>query len=92
MIPAAVVMMPQAPELHGYYPKEKLAAFVAQIDGIAGNHSAKFISAFDWLDESKFADGMHPTSDGATVFSTRLSRELLVPSLTGDRQARRQDK
>ncbi len=80
-VQAMVVVVPQGPAIRGAYPKDALERFMTRIAELSKENSATFVSAFDWLDEDQFNDCLHPTTEGAAIFSERLTREVLIPAL-----------
>jgi hypothetical protein len=82
-IPTALVMVPQGPNVRELYPRARLDSLLYQIAGQAARHEVSFVDAWDWLAEPMFTDSVHPTTEGATLFCARFTREHIVP-LLGD--------
>ena len=83
-IQAIVVMVPHAETLRRLYHQERLETLVSRVVGMSERYGCRFVNAFEWLSEDQFSDCVHPTSSGADLFSRRLAREALLPTLRGD--------
>jgi hypothetical protein len=90
-IRAVVVLVPQGKTLRSLYAAEPLGAFVKRLTQLSREHDCAFLNAFDWLQEDQFGDSLHPTFQGAEVFSTRLAREALLPALAPSARAQRDE-
>ncbi len=80
-IPAAVVLAPEGPTVRAIYPTGTVGQLVAMIGDLSQRHGIPFVNAFEWLDEPMFIDSIHPNTVGAEVYSSRLTREVLLPAL-----------
>jgi hypothetical protein len=90
-IGAVLVLAPQGKMLRSLYAHEPLEAFVKRLTQLSREHDCGFLNAFDWLEEDQFGDSLHPTRQGAEVFSTRLGREVLLPALPPSARAQRDE-
>jgi hypothetical protein len=80
-IPACVIMVPEGPTLRSLYNVEKLQELEQRVVALTRKHGDTFVRAFDWLDEEMFADSIHPTIAGADLFSNRICRDVVLPTL-----------
>jgi hypothetical protein len=88
-ISACLVMVPQGPTLRSLFPVEKLRAFENKVADLNRVHGGSFVRALDWLEEAMFTDSMHPTAAGAEIFTERMAREVLLPTLLKNMSAAR---
>ena len=80
-IVAVAVFSPESTEFRDWYTAgshERVIAMRAlAYEGTGGN----VFNTVDWLPNHYFSDGHHVMPDGADVYSARLAREVLVPTL-----------
>lgn len=74
-IPVTLVLMPEAVPFRAWYAPqttERLNAFLVSL-------KTPIVDARNWLADDQFTDGHHMLANGATLFSQRLAREVLLP-------------
>src|SRR5262249_7123959 len=77
------VTMPEDAQFRSWYPPVGLAAFDAYLTELCREHGVCWVDARDWVSRDGFFDGHHLLARGATVFTERLGREVLLPLLRG---------
>jgi hypothetical protein len=87
-IGVALVLMPEGSEFRSLYSP----AAWQQIDTFLAETSHKFgvplVNAREWIADDNFTDSHHLLLRGATVFTERLGREVILPLLEGQANAR----
>lgn len=78
-IRACVVVMPESSEYQSWYSAEAHASLRAYLARLASEEHIPVIDARGWADEGDILDGHHLTPTGATRFTARFTREVLVP-------------
>ena len=82
-INVAVIRMPESTHYrlgYGDRLKRDFANFYAHLNAIA---TVPVVDASDWVEDGDFLDGGHLAPSGATVYTRRLERELLLPIARG---------
>lgn len=80
-IPAALVWMPEGPAFRSWYragAADEIRTFLADL---GARYGAPLVDAHEWLGEDDFIDSNHLMPDGASRFTERFGREILVPLL-----------
>jgi hypothetical protein len=73
--PIHLVLMPESTEfatLYGPGSNDRLMAFMRSLN-------VPFTDARDWVPDHEFADGHHLLTGGASIFTERFTREVLIP-------------
>jgi hypothetical protein len=86
-IATALVLMPEGPVLRACYPPETWQRVYASLEGLGRRFGCPLINAREWVSEEDFSDSHHLLPSGATLFTERLGRELLLPMLLAQRSA-----
>jgi hypothetical protein len=81
-VPTALVIMPDGPALHTWYPPGVLDRVETCVNTLAIEYGAEIINARDWFDdEEDFYDSHHMQSPAADRFTERIGREHILPLL-----------
>ena len=80
-IATALVLMPEGPVLRSCYPPQTWQRVHASLEGLGRQFGYPLINAREWVAEEDFSDSHHLLPSGATLFTERLGRELVLPAL-----------
>jgi hypothetical protein len=80
-IATAMVLMPEGPVLRSCYPAATWKLVYASLEALGRQFSSPIINARDWVGEEDFKDSHHLLPSGATAFTERLGREVILPTL-----------
>jgi hypothetical protein len=81
-VTTALVVMPDGPALHSWYPPEVWSRIQAWLDAMVAEYGVEVINARDWFGrEEDFYDSHHMLPPAAERFTERLGREHLLPLL-----------
>ena len=82
-IPAAVLLMPESPDMRQCYGPGTRAALDVFLQSECREFGVELIDAREWYQtEELFCDGLHLVPEGARLFTARLADEVL-PRLVG---------
>ena len=77
-----LVLMPEGPTFRGWYSPETWQAVQQWLAQLSQKYDAPLVNAREWIDdEDKFQDSHHLLASGARIFTERLAREAILPSL-----------
>jgi hypothetical protein len=76
-ISTALVMMPEGAEFRGLYPPGVWGQVQVFLDSLTREFGIPLINAREWIPDGDFSDSHHLRPHGATVFTGRLSGEVL---------------
>jgi hypothetical protein len=74
-----LITMPESSEFRQWYQPETRALIDGYLTQLCQEQGTRYISAKEWLPNSRFADGHHLLPAGAHEFTARLWREVLQP-------------
>jgi hypothetical protein len=80
-IPVALVILPETTAFRGLYPPGVEAKLMRFLAGLTAEFGCTLTDARAWLPDDAFLDGHHLLRPGATVFTDRLTTELVLPFL-----------
>jgi hypothetical protein len=80
-IPVHVLLMPEDPQFQSLYAPSVARDVVVSLSELCAERGVLFTNARDWLPATAFYDGHHMFRAGAEQFTTRLTRDVLVPEL-----------
>jgi hypothetical protein len=77
-IAVVLFLMPEASEFRGWYPPEALGLLSEYLADLHREYDAPLIDARCWIADWDFSDGHHLLSWGASAFTRRFAKEVLV--------------
>jgi hypothetical protein len=80
-IATAMVLMPEGPVLRSCYLPAPWKRVYASLEALGRQFNSPIINARDWVAEEDFKDSHHLLPSGATAFTERLGREVILPTL-----------
>jgi len=81
-VSVALVMTPEGPTFRSLYPPEAWRAIQEWLTQVSQEYDAPIVNAREWIDdEDNFMDSHHLLARGAHLFTERLGRESIIPSL-----------
>jgi hypothetical protein len=81
-VPAKLVLMPEGPTFRGWYSPETWQAIHQWLAQLSQEYDAPLVNAREWIDdENYYQDSHHLLASGAHIFTERLGRESILPSL-----------
>jgi hypothetical protein len=80
-IVAVAVITPEATDFRAWYGKNAKIATAILMEAASQGTDGHVVDAREWLPDSVFADGHHVSRGAALMYSSRLSREALIPAL-----------
>lgn len=81
-IAVKLILMPEGPTFRSWYRPEGWKAVEKFLAELHQEFGVEVINTREWIEEEYFFDSHHLLPDGATRFSERLGREVLVPWLS----------
>jgi hypothetical protein len=89
-ITTSMVLMPEGTALRSCYPPATWNRVYATLESLNREFACPLVNAREWVAEDHFSDSHHLLPEGATQFTERLGRELVLPILQslGGAQAR----
>lgn len=75
-VSAAVVIMPEGPEMRSWYRPGAREEFLKKLNELAKQHHSPVMNGWEWQSEVEFGDSHHLRASGAKAFSERLAKEL----------------
>ena len=75
----ALVLMPEGSDFRALYPPFAWPKISEFFGVLIREFNVPIIDAREWVADSAFSDSHHLLPEGATVFTNRLSREVLIP-------------
>lgn len=81
-IPVALVWMPESSAYRGWFSPQGLSQLQAFLEQLKRERALPLIDARAWVRDDDFRDGHHLTTNGAAVFTERLEREVIAPTLS----------
>ena len=82
-IAVLLLTMPEGSAFQSWYPPATQDALHAHLTGLSREYGIPWIDARSWVADDGFWDGHHLLRDGATVFTERFRREVLLPWTQG---------
>ncbi len=80
-ISVVLVRLPESSALRQVCPTDHLAKIEALYQRLCRETGAIYVNAVDWLEDAHFVEGAHVRPEGASVYTQRLEREVLLPLL-----------
>jgi hypothetical protein len=80
-VATALVLMPEGPTLRSCYPAATWQRVYASLEALGREFRSPIINAREWVAEEGFTDSHHLLPSGATAFTERLGREVVLPAL-----------
>lgn len=82
-IVAALVLMPEGSLFRSWYAADTLRQVHAFLADLGREFHPVLVDAREWIEDEGFSDSHHLRPAGATQFSLRLGREVILPLLQG---------
>jgi hypothetical protein len=79
-----LLMMPESSAFRGWYTPAARVACDAFLQELSRTYDAPLIDARTWMPDEQFVDPAHLVAPGATAFTQRFGREVLVPFLKNE--------
>ena len=76
-----LVMMPESSDFRSWYAPVTRACVSSYLHGLAREYDTQLIDASAWLPDDAFLDGHHLLHHGASEFTGRFWRDVLLPFL-----------
>jgi hypothetical protein len=89
MIPAILVLMPEASEFRKLYPPAAWAQIEDFLEQLSCDYGVLVVNAREWIADEEFYDLHHLQPSGASLFTDRLCREVVLPWFRNQRGAAR---
>lgn len=80
-LPVVLVRMPEGEGFRAMYPRGLTQQLDQLLAGLAAKCGCRLADCREWMPDLAFADGHHLLPSGATIFSDRLAREVIVPAV-----------
>jgi len=82
-IRAALVLTPESTEFRNWYPEPGRSRIVPVLGELTREFGVPLIDSREWLADELIGDGHHLIGTGADLYTARLTRQVLVPWLSG---------
>jgi hypothetical protein len=76
-----LLFLPESAECQSWYPPAANQKIASYMDQLALEYNVPIVDARNWIADSRFLDGYHPSWKGAAEFSVTLEQKVIQPLL-----------